>query len=333
MLTTGVRTPVGIKILGDDLNKIQELGQHIEMVIKNVPGTTSVFAERTAGGYFLDFALKREKLARYGFTVGQAEMAIMSAVGGENITMTVEGRERYPVNVRYLRDYRNTVERLSRVLVPTMNGAQIPITQIADIKLVDGPSMIRDENGRLSGYVYVDVSGRDIGSYVKEAKKAVSENVKLPPGHTLVWSGQYEYMQRAVGTGVVIIDNGTVLTSLHVVAGASRVQVLFAEGLESEATVLVAQPENDLAVLRAQTLPDDLVAAIAWIAEHYWVGRRRRSGNRSTRRPIRSVVLCSGPTASASTRIERSRAAVVCAKPWISGSSARRSQASTTTCS
>ncbi|HEX3036215.1 MAG TPA: efflux RND transporter permease subunit [Thermodesulfobacteriota bacterium] len=205
MLTTGVRTPVGIKILGDDLSKIQELGQHIEMVIKNVPGTTSVFAERTAGGYFLDFALKREELARYGFTVGQAEMAIMSAVGGENITMTVEGRERYPVNVRYLRDYRNTVERLSRVLVPTMNGTQIPITQIADIKLVDGPSMIRDENGRLSGYVYVDVSGRDIGSYVKEAKKIVSEKVKLPPGYTLVWSGQYEYMQRAAQRLMLVV--------------------------------------------------------------------------------------------------------------------------------
>lgn len=196
MLTTGVRTPVGIKILGDDLNKIQEIGQHIEMALKNVPGTTSIFAERTAGGYFLDFALKREELARYGLTIGQAEMAIMSAIGGENITTTVEGRERYQVNVRYLRDYRSTVDRLRRVLVPTINGAQIPMTQIADIKLLDGPSMIRDENGRLSGYVYVDVSGRDVGSYVAEAKKAVREKVKLPPGYTLVWSGQYEYMQR-----------------------------------------------------------------------------------------------------------------------------------------
>src|SRR3990170_1691690 len=148
MLTTGVRTPVGIKILGSDLNKIQEIGQHIEMVLKDVPGTTSIFAERTAGGYFLDFALKREELARYGFTIGQAEMAIMSAIGGENITTTVEGRERYPVNLRYLRDYRSTVDRLRRVLVPTMDGAQIPMTQIADIKLLYGPSMIRDENGR-----------------------------------------------------------------------------------------------------------------------------------------------------------------------------------------
>ncbi len=196
MLTTGVRTPVGIKILGDDLNKIQEIGEHIERVLRDVPGTTSVFAERTAGGYFLDFALKREELARYGLTIGQAQMVILSAIGGENITMTVEGRERYPVNVRYLRDYRSTLDRLSRVLVPTPTGAQIPIAQIAEIRLAYGPGMIRDENGRLSGYVYVDVSGRDIGGYVEEAKRLVREKVPLPPGYTLVWSGQYEYMLR-----------------------------------------------------------------------------------------------------------------------------------------
>lgn len=196
MLTTGVRTPIGIKVLGPDLNKIEELGQHIEAVVKEVPGTTSVFAERTAGGYFLDFNLKREELARYGLSVGQAEMVIMSAIGGENITTTVEGRERYPVNVRYLRDYRSTIDRLGRTLVPTMNGAQIPMAQIADIKLISGPGMIRDENGRLSGYVYVDISGRDVGGYVKDAKKAVREKVQMPPGYTLVWSGQYESMQR-----------------------------------------------------------------------------------------------------------------------------------------
>jgi Cu(I)/Ag(I) efflux system membrane protein CusA/SilA len=205
MLTTGVRTPVGIKILGNDLTKIQEIGQHIEMVLRDVPGTTSVFAERTAGGYFLDFALKREELARYGLTIGQAEMVIMSAVGGENITTTVEGRERYPVNVRYLRDYRSSVDRLSRTLVPTTNGAQIPMAQIADIKLLSGPGMIRDENGRLSGYVYVDVSGRDVGGYVADAKKAVREKVQLPPGYTLVWSGQYEYMQRVAERLLVVV--------------------------------------------------------------------------------------------------------------------------------
>ena len=205
MLTTGVRTPVGIKILGTDLNKIQEIGQHIEMVLKDVPGTTSIFAERTAGGYFLDFALKREELARYGLTIGQAEMAIMSAVGGDNITTTVEGRERYPVNVRYLRDYRSAIDRLSRTLVSTMSGAQIPLAQIADIKLLSGPGMIRDENGRLSGYVYVDVSGRDVGGYVAEAKRVVREKVPSLPGYTLVWSGQYEYMQRVAERLLVVV--------------------------------------------------------------------------------------------------------------------------------
>jgi Cu(I)/Ag(I) efflux system membrane protein CusA/SilA len=205
MLTTGVRTPVGIKVLGSDLNKIQEIGQHLEMALKDVPGTTSVFAERTAGGYFLDFNLKREELARYGLTIDQANMVIMSAVGGEGVTTTVEGRERYPVNVRYLRDYRSTVDRLNRTLVPAMNGAQIPISQLADVKLLSGPGMIRDENGRLSGYVYVDVGGRDIGSYVNDAKQAVKEKLQLPVGYTLVWSGQYENMQRVAEKLMIVL--------------------------------------------------------------------------------------------------------------------------------
>jgi Cu(I)/Ag(I) efflux system membrane protein CusA/SilA len=196
MLSTGVRTPVGIKILGSDLKKIEEIGQHIEMAIKDVPGTASAFAERTAGGYFLDFNLKREELARYGLTIGQAQMMITSAIGGENVTTTVEGRERYPVNVRYMRDYRSSVEHLERTLIATMDGAQIPLAQIADLKLVSGPGMIRDENGRLTGYVYVDVSDRDLGGYVADAKKAVMQHVEMPPGYTLVWSGQYEYMER-----------------------------------------------------------------------------------------------------------------------------------------
>ena len=196
MLTTGIRTPVGIKILGADLNQIQEIGQRIEMVLKDLPGTSSAFAERTAGGYFLDFTLKREELSRYGLTIDQANMVVMSAIGGENVTTTIEGRERYPVNVRYQRDWRSSIERLERTLVSTMNGAQIPLSQIADIKMVSGPGMIRDENGRLSGYVYVDVSDTDIGGYVDLAKQIVRDKVNLPPGYTLTWSGQYENMLR-----------------------------------------------------------------------------------------------------------------------------------------
>lgn len=205
MLTTGVRTPIGIKILGPDLKKVEEIGSQIEAELQMVRGTKSIFAERTAGGYFLDFDLKREEMARYGLTVAQVQDVIMSAVGGENVTTTVEGRERYPVNIRYMRDYRSTLEKLNRTLVSTETGAQIPIAQVADLKLVSGPSMIRDENGRLSGYVYIDLAGRDVGSYVDEAKQIVREKVKLPPGYTLVWSGQYEFMQRVEERLIIVV--------------------------------------------------------------------------------------------------------------------------------
>jgi len=196
MLTTGVRTPIGIKIFGSDLKEIEKIGEHIEAVLKEVRGTRSIYAERTAGGYFLDFDLKREQLARYGLTIDDVEMVIMSAVGGENISTTVEGRERYPINVRYPRELRDDIEKLKRVLVPTMMGAQVPLEQLADIRLTLGPAMIRDENGLLSGYVYVDVADRDIGGYVRDAKIAVKDKIKLPPGYSITWSGQYENMER-----------------------------------------------------------------------------------------------------------------------------------------
>ncbi len=196
MLTTGIRTPVGIKVLGQDLATIQRLGQQVESALKDVPGTTSVFAERTAGGYFLDFDLHRDQLARYGLMVGDAQEVLMSAVGGDSVSTTVEGRERYTISIRYLRDYRSDVSSLERVLVTTPSGAQVPIGQLATLRLRTGPGMIRDENGSLSGYVYVDVTGRDIGGYVRDGKSAVARAVQLPPGYRLVWSGQYEYMQR-----------------------------------------------------------------------------------------------------------------------------------------
>jgi Cu(I)/Ag(I) efflux system membrane protein CusA/SilA len=196
MLSTGIRTPLGIKVLGSDLGQIQKTGEEIEAALKNVPGTASVFAERTTGGYFLDFDLKRDAIARYGLTIDDAENVLTSAVGGDQVSTTVEGRERYSVNVRYQRDYRSDIGSLERVLVATPSGAQIPLGEIADIRMKTGPGMIRDENGRLSGYVYVDVSGRDIGSYVRDAKRVVSDKVKIPAGYELEWSGQYEFMQR-----------------------------------------------------------------------------------------------------------------------------------------
>ena len=197
MLTTGVRTPVGIKIYGSDIREIERIGTHIESVLPSVFGTRSAFAERTSGGYFVDFTWKRDALARYGMTIDDAQMVVMSAVGGDTVTTTVEGRERYSVNVRYFRDYRSDLDRLRRVVVPAMDGRmQIPVSQLAEVKLVSGPAMLRDENGMLNGYVYVDVAGRDIGSYVTEAKRMVAEQVKLPAGYSLVWSGQYEAMER-----------------------------------------------------------------------------------------------------------------------------------------
>jgi Cu(I)/Ag(I) efflux system membrane protein CusA/SilA len=188
---------VGIKVYGSDLKQIEQIGTNIESVLPKVRGTRSVFAERTGGGYFLDFDWKREEMARYGLSMEDVQGVVMSAVGGENVTTTIEGRERYPVNVRYLQDFRSDINRLSRVLVPTMDGkTQIPVSQLADIKLSSGPAMLRDENGMLNGYVYVDVAGRDVGGYVEEAKELIRESVKLPAGYTLVWSGQYESMQR-----------------------------------------------------------------------------------------------------------------------------------------
>jgi Cu(I)/Ag(I) efflux system membrane protein CusA/SilA len=206
MLTTGVRTPVGIKIYGSDINRIEQIGTQLERLLPRVEGTRNVFAERTGGGYFLDFDWKRDELARYGLSVDDVQAVVMSAVGGENVTTTVEGRERYPVNVRYMRDYRSDLTRLNRVLVPVMNGQmQIPVSQLATVQLRSGPSMLRDENGLLSGYVYVDVAGRDVGSYVDEAKKLVRNHLQLPSGYTIAWSGQYESMQRVRERLVVIL--------------------------------------------------------------------------------------------------------------------------------
>jgi len=196
MLTTGVRTPVGIKIFGPDLKKIEEIGKAIEMIAKEVPGTRSVYAERVSGGYFLDFVIKRDEIARYGFTVMDVSKMIESAIGGESITTTIEGRERYPVNVRYLRELRDDLDKLGRVLVMAPNGAQVPIAQLAELRMVSGPAMIRDEDGMLAGYVYVDMTGRDVGGYVEDLKRIVKEKIELPTGYTLTWSGQYEFMER-----------------------------------------------------------------------------------------------------------------------------------------
>ncbi len=197
MLTTGIRTPVGIKIFGPDLNQIEQLGESLEVVLKDVPGTRSVYAERVSGGYYLDFDINREEIARYGLTLMDVGRTIETAIGGENIATTIEGRERYPINVRYLRELRDDPQKLQRVLVQTPTGAQVPLAQLATLRFVSGPPMIRDENGMLAGYVFLDMAGRDVGGYVEDLKQAVAAKVRLPSGYTLVWSGQYEFMERA----------------------------------------------------------------------------------------------------------------------------------------
>jgi copper/silver efflux system protein len=205
MLTTGVRTPVGIKIYGADIREIERIGTQIESMLPSIHGTRNVFAERAGGGYFLDFNWNRDQLARYGLSIENVQDVLMSAVGGETVTLTVEGRERYPVSVRYARDFRGP-GALDRVLVTAMDGrTQIPVSQLAQIKTVAGPAMLRDENGLLSGYVYVDVAGRDVGGYVEEAKRLVREKVKMAAGYSIAWSGQYEAMERVRERMTVIV--------------------------------------------------------------------------------------------------------------------------------
>jgi len=196
MLSTGIKTPVGIKIMGDNLDTLVSIGERIEAVIRNVPGTLSAFAERITGGNYVDFDIHREAAARYGLTVGDVQDVIMSAIGGMNVTYTVEGLERYPVNIRYPEEYRQDVESLKRVLVPTPTGAQIPLAQLATLSIHKGPANIKSENARRSLWIYVDIHDIDVGTYVNRAIKAVNSRIKLPTGYNLVWSGQFEYMQR-----------------------------------------------------------------------------------------------------------------------------------------
>ncbi|MEZ5352899.1 MAG: efflux RND transporter permease subunit [Bryobacteraceae bacterium] len=197
MLSTGIKTPVGIKLSGPDLSTLERLGKEVEAVMRNVPGTLSVYAERVMGGNYLDFTINRAELPRYGLTVGDVQDVIQTAIGGTNLTTTVEGLERYPVNLRYSRELRDDLPSLGAVLVPTPAGQQIPLHQLATIRYTVGPPAIKSENTRPNAWIYVDLRGVDVGTYVARAKSVVAESVKIPPGYTIGWSGQYEYMQRA----------------------------------------------------------------------------------------------------------------------------------------
>jgi Cu(I)/Ag(I) efflux system membrane protein CusA/SilA len=197
MELTGIKTPVGIKVQGPDINVIQQIGSEIEEILTPVEATRAVFAERVSQGFYVNVVVDRDAAGRYGLTADDVQLAITSGIGGEDIATTVQGRERYPINVRYLQDYRNDLDALRAVLIMTPSGAQIPLGEIAKVDLSPGPSMIRDEDARLTGYVYIYLATNDYGSYVARAQHVLEEKLHLPPGYTLKWSGEYEFQLRA----------------------------------------------------------------------------------------------------------------------------------------
>jgi Cu(I)/Ag(I) efflux system membrane protein CusA/SilA len=197
MLATGIKTPVGIKVAGPELSVIQAIGQRLETVLEDVPGTASVYSERVAGGRYIKVDIKREEAARYGLNIADVQQVVATAIGGMNVTQTIEGLERYPVNLRYPQDYRSSPERLALLPIVTMSGQRITLGDVANIFVEDGPPAIKSENARLNGWTLVDIEGVDVGSYVKKAQQVVADAIELPPGYSLSWSGQYEYMQRA----------------------------------------------------------------------------------------------------------------------------------------
>jgi copper/silver efflux system protein len=206
MLSTGIRTPVGVKVLGTDLAEMDKLARQIEAVIRTVPGTTSAYAERVIGGYYLNVDPDRAQLARYGLMVGDLQNLIAMALGAEPVTTTVEGRERYTVSIRYPRDYRSDPQAIAtEVLIPIAGGGTVPLGQVAKVSLAQGPSSIRTENAQLAAYIFVDLRDRDLGGYVADAQKAVASQVKFPPGYYVTWSGQFEYLERAKARLQVVV--------------------------------------------------------------------------------------------------------------------------------
>ena len=197
MLATGIKSPVGVKVLGEDLNVIDGIAGDIEKVLKDVPGVTSVFAERLTGGRYVDVDIKRDAAARYGLNINDVQLIISSAVGGMNIGETVEGLQRFPINVRYPREIRDSLASLRTLPIVTIRGQQLILSDVANISISDGPPMVRSENSRLAGFVYVDIRDRDLGSAVTDMQQIVSEQVDLPTGYSITWSGQFEYLERA----------------------------------------------------------------------------------------------------------------------------------------
>ena len=301
MITTGVRSPVGIKVLGPDLKTIEGIGLEIEQVLANVPGTKSAFAERLNEGYYLDLIINRREAARYGLTVGDVQAVITSAIGGDTVTTTVEGRERYPVNVRYKRELRDDPDRLKRVLIPTPSGAQIPLGQIAEMVISQGPPSIADEAGALAGLVSVAVSGRDLRGYVQDAQRAVRDQVTLPSGYRLIWTGQYEHLVRAeerlklvvpVTLGIILLllylNFGSLAKSLIVLLSvpfAAIGAIWYLDYLGYNFSVAVWVGIIALAGVAAETG----VVMLVYLDEAY--ERRVREGRMTTAQDLREAIM------------------------------------------
>ncbi|MBK6350286.1 MAG: efflux RND transporter permease subunit [Proteobacteria bacterium] len=305
MLATGIRTPVGIKIMGPDLATIQQLGQQIETIVKAVPGTTSVYAERTATGRYVDIDIDRVAAGRYGLNIKDVQDIVGSAVGGMTVSYTVEGLERYPINLRYPQDFRDSLEKLRQLPIVAPTGANVTLQDVARVDIADGPGMIRSENARPSGWVFVDIQGRDLGGYVDEAKARIADELTLPAGYSLSWSGQYEYLQRAVERlkvvlpltlGIIVLllylnfrnvrDVGLILFTLPF-ALVGGVWLLYF--LDYDLSIAAVVGFIALAGVAAET-----GVVMVMYLEHSWAERRERAAaeNREpTRRELREAIV------------------------------------------
>ena len=305
MLATGIRTPVGIKIMGPDLGVIEDLGRRIEKILREVPGTTSVYAERTATGRYVDVDIDRVAAGRYGLNIKDVQDIVASAVGGMTVTTTVEGLERYPVNLRYPQDYRDSLQALRDLPLVTPTGANVTLADVARVEIADGPGMIRSENARPSGWVFIDMQGRDLGGYVRDAKLQIAQDLELPPGYSLGWSGQYEYLERALSRlGVVVPLTLSIIVLLLYLNFRNGRDVLLILGALPFALVggvwLLYLLDYDLSIAAAvgfialAGVAAETGVVMVMYLEHAWVERRRlaeAAGRAPNRQDLRDAIV------------------------------------------
>jgi Cu(I)/Ag(I) efflux system membrane protein CusA/SilA len=305
MLATGIRTPVGIKIMGPDLAVIEDLGRRIEEILRGVEGTTSVYAERTAAGRYLDVDIDRVAAARHGLNVKDVQDIVSSAVGGMNVGYTVEGLERYPINLRYPQAFRDSLESLRALPIVAPTGAHVTLADVARVEVADGPAMIRSENARPSGWVFVDLQGRDLGGYVKEARRRVADELELPPGYSLGWSGQYEYLERAAERLKVVVPLTLAIIVLLLYLNFRNARdVLLILGTLPFALVggvwLLYLLDYDLSIAAAvgfialAGVAAETGVVMVMYLEHAWADRRRRAaaeGRAPTRLELREAIV------------------------------------------